>query len=163
MTAVYSLNYLVGSVGAKGGVMLNPNSPLADVLPDSTAGASLSDWQGLAQKIQNGDYKLVLVHNANPVYGLPASIKLREALGAGVKVVSFSNFLDETTAQADLILPSHATLEDWGLHIPDPGPGYPVVGPAAAGRRSVRRFPLVRRLDDRRGRDRGGQFAVAEQ
>ncbi len=127
LTAVYSLNYLVGSVGAKGGVTMNANSPMADVLPDATSGASLSDWQTLAQKIQSGGYKLVLVHNANPVYGLPASVKLREALGAGTKVVSFSNFLDETTAQADLVLPTHSTLEDWGLHIPDPGPGYPVV------------------------------------
>jgi anaerobic selenocysteine-containing dehydrogenase len=128
LTAVYSLNYLVGSVGAKGGVMLNPGSPLPDVLPEMTAGASYQDWQGITNKIGSGGYKLVLVYNANPVYGLPPALGLQKALGQGVQVVSFSNFMDETTVQADLVLPTNVTLEDWGLHVPDPGPGYPIVG-----------------------------------
>lgn len=128
LTAVYSLNFLVGSVGTKGGIMFNPASPLPDVLPDSTTGASLNDWQGVVSKIQSGGFKLVMIYGANPVYDLPVSIKLKDALGAGAKVVSFSNFMDETTAQADLILPTHVTLEDWGLHVPDPGPGFATVG-----------------------------------
>ncbi len=128
LTAVYSLNYLVGAVGAKGGVMLNPGSPLPDVLPDVTAGASYKDWQGVVSKIKSGGYKLVMFNGVNPVYGLPPSIGLRDALGGGAKVVSFSNFMDETTAQSDLVLPTHVTLEDWGLHVPDPGPGHQLVG-----------------------------------
>lgn len=127
LTAVYSLNYLVGSVGVKGGVILNPGSPLPDVLPEITTGSSYSDWQQITGKIANGGFKLVLVYDANPVYGLPPSIGLQNALDKGAQVVSFSNFMDETTAQADLVLPTHVTLEDWGIHVPDPGPGYPTV------------------------------------
>ena len=128
LTAVFSLNYLVGSVGNKGGIMLNPGSAVPDVLPDQVAGTSFKDWQGIAAKIKSGGFKLVLVYDANPVYGMPSSVGLGDALaGGGAKVVSFSNFMDETTARADLVLPTHVTLEDWGLHIPDPGPGYPIV------------------------------------
>lgn len=128
LSAVYLLNYLVGSVGAKGGIMPNPGSPLPDVLPDLVPANSIKDWQGFAKRIKNGEFKLVMIYDANPVYGLPPSVGLREALATGgAKVVSFTNFMDETTAQADLVLPTHVTLEDWGLHVPDPGPGYPVV------------------------------------
>ena len=47
--------------------------------------------------------------------------------GAGF-VVAFSSFMDETTALADLVLPEHTYLEDWGDDIPDPAPGYQVIG-----------------------------------
>lgn len=127
LTAVYSLNYLVGSVGTKGGVMFNPDSPLPDVLPNLTTGTSYRDWQPIVNKLKNGGTKLAMIYNANPVYGLPPSIGLQAALGAGAKVVSFSNFMDETTTQADLILPTNVVLEDWGLHVPDPGPGFQTV------------------------------------
>jgi len=127
LTAVYALNYLTGAVGTKGGIMLNPGSPISDTLPESTTGTSYKDWQSLAQKIGSGGFKLVMVYGANPVYSLPSSIGFKDALGKGAKVVSFSNFMDETTVNADLVLPTHVTLEDWGLHVPDPGPGYPIV------------------------------------
>ncbi len=127
LTAVYSLNFLTGAVGAKGGIMPNSGSPISDTLPESTTGSSFKDWQGVVNKIGSGGFKLVMVYNANPVYSLPSSIGLKDALGKGAKVVSFSNFMDETTVQADLVLPTHVTLEDWGLHVPDPGPGYPTV------------------------------------
>jgi anaerobic selenocysteine-containing dehydrogenase len=44
------------------------------------------------------------------------------------KPISFSPFLDETSALADLILPDRVYLEDWGADTPNPGPGYQVVG-----------------------------------
>ena len=128
LTAVYSLNYLVGAVGAKGGVVINPDSPLPDVLPNATVGTAYRDWKPITDKLRSGGTKLVLIHNANPVYGLPPAMGFQAALGAGAKVVSFSNFMDETTTQADLILPTCVVLEDWGLHVPDPGPGYQLVG-----------------------------------
>ncbi|MEE8205001.1 MAG: hypothetical protein V3T68_03015, partial [Dehalococcoidales bacterium] len=55
--------------------------------------------------------------------GLEGAIK-----GADVFTVSFSPFLDETSALADLILPDRVYLEDWGADSPNPGPGYQVVG-----------------------------------
>ena len=70
-----------------------------------------------------------MVHNADPVYGLPESSGMGEALSSdSVFVVSFSSFIDDTAVMADLILPDRNYLEDWGSDIPEPGPGHQVIG-----------------------------------
>ena len=127
--AVSALNWLVGSVGAKGGVRLNPFGPW-DAVPASAHGASLDEFEAVAQQIRNGDIRMLMLHNADPVHGLPASLGLRDAIATAqdLFVVSFSPFIDDTTALADLLLPDRVYLEDWGDDIPDPGPGYQVVG-----------------------------------
>jgi anaerobic selenocysteine-containing dehydrogenase len=128
LEAIYALNYLVGSVGAAGGVYFNPGSPLPDLSASAKVG-SLADWAGVTEDIRGGRTKLVLVHQADPVHGLPASVGLREQLARDdVFVVSFSAFMDETTALADLILPDRVYLEDWGSDIPEPGAGIQVLG-----------------------------------
>ena len=125
------LNWLVGSVGATGGVRLNPPGPWEGV-PASAQSASLDDLEGLVQRIRNGDVRMLMLHNVDPVHGLPASLGsgLREAIVSAqdLYVVSFSPFIDDTTALADLLLPDRVYLEDWGDDIPDPAPGYQVAG-----------------------------------
>jgi molybdopterin-containing oxidoreductase family iron-sulfur binding subunit len=72
---------------------------------------------------------MVMVHNANPVYGIPAAVGALNSFNReDVFVVSFSPFMDETTAMADLILPDRVYLEDWGSDIPNPGPGFQTLG-----------------------------------
>ena len=72
---------------------------------------------------------MVLVHDANPVHGLPDGVGLQGALNRDdLFIVSFSSFMDETTIMADLILPDRNFLEDWGDDVPEPGPGYEVIG-----------------------------------
>ena len=128
LQAIYALNYLVGSVGEKGGIRFNPGSPLRD-LPAAANVGSLKDWQDAAGAIRSGNTRLVLLHNADPVHGLPASVGFADALNRDdLFIVSFSPFLDETSIMADLILPDRVFLEDWGDDIPEPGPGYQVVG-----------------------------------
>jgi anaerobic selenocysteine-containing dehydrogenase len=128
LQAIYALNYLVGSVGEKGGIRFNPGSPLRD-LPAAANVGSLQDWQDTAGAIRSGNTRLVLLHNADPVHGLPASVGFADALNRDdLFIVSFSPFLDETSIMADLILPDRVFLEDWGDDIPEPGPGYQVVG-----------------------------------
>ena len=39
--------------------------------------------------------------------------RIREAIAKIPYIVSFGSFIDETSAQADLILPDHAPLESW--------------------------------------------------
>ena len=141
MSAIYSLNWLVGNVGKEGGVMFNPESPLAE-LPGADAGASLQQWEALAQEMRDGKVKVLLVHGANPAYGLPDSVDFAGAMERVGKVVSFTSFMDETTAKADLVLPDQLYLESWGDDIPNPGPGYetvtfqqPVVYPFQSGTR----------------------------
>ena len=130
MLAVYSLNYLVGNVGKRGGVLLNPTSPLKDA-PATSGATPFSAWQKLAERLRTGQPRpvnLLLVHGANPLYGLPSAVNAADALGKAQYIVSFSSFMDETTGQADLILPDHTYLESWGGDVPEPGPGYQVVG-----------------------------------
>ena len=137
-SAVLILNYLLGNVGHEGGLLPDPGSPISDS-PTAAPVASLVDWQQIAGDISGGAASLVVIHNANPVHGLPASVGLEAALGnENVVVISASQFLDETSAMADLLLPDRAALEDWGDDLPDPMPGYrvyavqqPVVNPLA--------------------------------
>ena len=123
------LNWLVGSVGATGGVVLNPSGPW-DGVPASAGSASLDDFERLAERIRAGEVRMLMLHNVDPVYGLPASLNLHDAIVSAqdLFVVSFSPFIDETTALADLLLPDRVYLEDWGDDIPDPAPGYQVAG-----------------------------------
>ena len=123
------LNWLVGSVGATGGVKLNPPGPFNDV-PSSAESASLDDLERLAGQIRSGEVRMLMVHNVDPVHGLPGSVDLQDAIisAQDLFVVSFSPFLDDTSALADLLLPDRVYLEDWGIDIPDPAPGYQVVG-----------------------------------
>ena len=129
LEAIYALNYLVGSVGTEGGVQFNPHSPLEGV-PAGSQAASLSDWEDVAQDLSGGKTRLLLLHQADPVHGLPASLRFREALTEpnDLFVVGFSPFIDDTSALADLILPDRVYLEDWGDDIPEPGPGHQALG-----------------------------------
>ena len=129
LEAIYALNHLVGSACKKGGIRFNPASPWGDVPSASTAG-SLEDWTRVTEQIRSGQTKLLLLHGADPVHGLPDSLQLKEAIAEAddLFVVSFSPFLDDTSALADLILPDRVSLEDWGDDISEPGPGYQVVG-----------------------------------
>jgi molybdopterin-containing oxidoreductase family iron-sulfur binding subunit len=60
-------------------------------------------------------------HGANPVFTLPEETGFRAALAKVPLVVSFSSYLDETAAEADLILPDHHPLESWGDYTPCEG------------------------------------------
>ena len=147
LNAIYSLNHLVGSVGRPGGVIPNPDSPVRDV-SGASSGQPQREWRGLIDDMNAGSVSALLVHRANPVYGMPGAAGFREALlgrsGGGFNVpliVSFSGMMDDTSSLADLVLPENHGLEDWGDDVPSPGPGYqafglrqPVVRPFFEGR-----------------------------
>ena len=129
LEAIYVLNYLVGSVGVEGGVRLNPDSPWDDV-PTAGRVGSLDDWERITEQIRSGETKLLMLHGADPVHGLPQSLRLRDAItqAEDLYVVSFSPFIDDTSGLADLVLPDRVYLEDWGDDISEPGPGYQSIG-----------------------------------
>ncbi|MEE9286247.1 MAG: molybdopterin-dependent oxidoreductase, partial [Dehalococcoidia bacterium] len=122
LTAIYSLNHLAGSVNKSGGVRLNPEPITAQV--DANP---IREWKQALDRMRSGETKVLLVKDANLEYGLPRSLDAREALANVETIVSFSSFVDETTEMADLILPGHTPLEEWGSDSPDPGPGYTTV------------------------------------
>ena len=127
MTAVYLLNALVGNIGKKGGILFNPAAPLKDVTSNAAA-TPLTEFQQFADRMRGNDVKAVLVHGADPVHGLPGAVQFRQSVKENVEfVASFSNFMDETTALADLILPDLVPMESWGDDVSDPGPGYEAI------------------------------------
>ena len=68
--------------------------------------------------------EILLVHEANPSYSL-AENKLFQAAAAKVAtLVSFSSYMDETSAQADLILPNHTAFERWDDIVGIPGASF---------------------------------------
>lgn len=111
--AVNVLNHIGGNVGAKGGVVPSPKSFLSSVNGET------GKISKLISDAKNSKAKVLLLHNVNPVFTTPASMKTRSALDKVPFIASFSSFMDETTAMADLILPSHTFLEDWGDDFPE--------------------------------------------
>ncbi len=132
LSAIFALNYLVGSVGGRpgdGGIVFNPPPPTELGLPRPSASGTLADWFKVAGDLDDGGLKVLMVRGANPVHGLPGAVGLREALNdPDLFIVSFSSFMDDTTLMADLVLPERSYLEDWGDDVPEPGPGYEVLG-----------------------------------
>ncbi len=141
LTAIYALNALVGAFDRPGGILLG-----ADELSGPTATANgarqasgakpgtashepavgAPDILALTSAMGAGNVKALLVLDTNPLFTLPEAEKLRSALGSVPFVASFSSFMDETSSMADLILPSHVTLERWVDDVPEPGVGYAV-------------------------------------
>ena len=106
VVAASALNLLLGRVGAAGGV--NPPAIADSEIPFSRF--SSAGWmQSLA------DAALVLLDGVNPAYNCPSS---REALNGAGTIISFSPFLDDSAAYADLILPDHDPLEREALAVP---------------------------------------------
>ncbi|MBM3808754.1 MAG: hypothetical protein FJW22_11255 [Acidimicrobiia bacterium] len=64
---------------------------------------------------------VLLVDDVNPVFASPAAWKVEDAFKRVPYIVSFGQFIDETSVLADLILPDHSFLESWVDAIPESG------------------------------------------
>ena len=125
--AIYALNLLVGAVGASGGVTPNPGSAFSDISASAT-GASFEAWEEELAEWRAGNVETVIIRGTDIVHGMPNSVAIREALDSVPNVIAFGAVLDDTMGYADLVLPELTFLETWGTDIPEPGPGYQVVG-----------------------------------
>ena len=110
VAAVNVLNYVVGAVGTL--VKFSGDSALG------TAG-SFADIVALTNDMKDGKVALLFVHGTNPAHSLPGAFQ--QALGKVGYKVSFSSYMDETTAACDLVLPDHHPLEQWGESRPRAG------------------------------------------
>jgi anaerobic selenocysteine-containing dehydrogenase/Fe-S-cluster-containing dehydrogenase component len=76
--------------------------------------ARRSDIMQFFTSLQAGDAELLLLNNVNPVYNMPADGIVKQALeNENLFAVCLSNFMDETAAAADLVLPVRMPLETW--------------------------------------------------
>lgn len=112
LIAVNLLNYIAGNIGQTVHFYETQERPQVS---SYTALSSLTD------EMQRGEIPLLLLANTNPAFSLPPSSGFAEALTHVPFVVSFSSFPDETTEQADLVLPDHTPLESWGDSHPEAG------------------------------------------
>jgi anaerobic selenocysteine-containing dehydrogenase len=157
--AVHTLNALVGNINQPGGVWAVPEPEYID-WPELEMDAFASegfqqprvDGAGSVQypnaryllprlpavinASQESPVELLFVFDANPVFSLQDTAAVKKAFEKISMKVSFSSYMDETAALADLVLPSHAFLESFedvpaALGFPKPimGLAKPVVEP----------------------------------
>jgi anaerobic selenocysteine-containing dehydrogenase len=97
VVASHYLNLMLGVVGKPGGVLAPAAAPAP--LENRAAAESLARAQ------------VVLIDGANPVYTMPRSAGVADALARAELVIAFGNFLDDSAAWCDLLLPDHHPLE----------------------------------------------------
>jgi anaerobic selenocysteine-containing dehydrogenase len=128
LIAINALNYLAGNLGKPGGLIFNtaPGFTEASAPPGHARQASYRSLYEFAEQARQGNVEVLIVNDTNPLFTLPAAAGFQEALAEIPLIVSLSSFMDDTTAQADIVLPSHTYLESWGDDSPEPGVGFPV-------------------------------------
>ena len=109
---IHLLNYAVGNIGKT--VRFGPDSAFAKTSP-------YNEILALTQALERGEVELLLLHRVNPLFTLPAKAGFASALKKVPFVVSFADAMDETTAQAHLVLPDLHPLEAWGDFSPQEG------------------------------------------
>jgi anaerobic selenocysteine-containing dehydrogenase len=130
--AVNALNALVESVGVAGGISFMPGRET----PPTPTNFAEKGVIGIDSRTQ-----LLLIDGSNPVFATPKAWKVRDAMMQVPFIVSFGNFIDETSVLADLILPDDSFLESWVHAAPESGAKLSVSGVAG---------PVMRPLHDTR-------------
>jgi molybdopterin-containing oxidoreductase family iron-sulfur binding subunit len=111
--AVLILNSLLGATGTR----MKVHSPDAG----GPRYGSYREVLALVDAMKSGRVGVLLVHDVNPLHGLPQAAGFAEALERVPFVVSFASIQDETSERADLVVPDHSSLESWGDAEPRPG------------------------------------------
>jgi anaerobic selenocysteine-containing dehydrogenase len=149
--AIDSLNALVGSIDARGGLLVQNRPPFHKWPPvekDGVAEKGFSqpriDGAGrmpfpfaeevpyiIPEQMQKGrpyPIEVLFLYYTNPLFSLPEPGRFREVMDKIPFVVSFSPFMDETTTYADLILPDGTYFDRWQDDHVEPGLGFPMFG-----------------------------------
>src|SRR5579884_90608 len=134
MMAINALNILVGNLGQPGGIrFFQPAQDFSSGEAAMVAEQALADVRG---EFKQGSRSVLMLYQSNPLFTLPPSMKFGDVFDQAAFIVSFSPFMDDSTAMADLILPDHFFLESWGDYaqagitpVPVVGLGQPVVNP----------------------------------
>jgi anaerobic selenocysteine-containing dehydrogenase len=130
LMAIHALNALAGNINKSGGVLVKapvPLAPLPEVQMDAEAVRGYSEVSAknpfsfsTPGSLNPAEIKLLLVHEANPLYALPER-QVAESLFEEVPyIVSLSSYMDESADHADLILPIPTRMERWDDRIAAP-------------------------------------------
>lgn len=109
--AVMALNGLLGAFDRQGGISA-PQVP-STLAPFESATVAL-------QEVVNGKYapRLVAFRDVSALRALSSPTTIASALKDASLIVSFSPYLDEAAANADLVMPAHTPLESWHAFVP---------------------------------------------
>ena len=97
-------------------LLLDPDLKLLDFNNRHRVGiaAKRSEVLQFFNRLKTDAVDVLILNNVNPVFSLPPKSGVKEALEKdSLFVVSFSNFMDETSQMADLIFPVSLPLETW--------------------------------------------------
>jgi len=152
-TSILLLNYILGNVGQT--VLPRADDAFSQLAP------KMGGWKELrafAEGTGTGRFNTVVTYGTNPVYQAPAFMKMESVFKKAGYHVAFAQFPDETSLLADLVIPVHSYLEEWGTNMPayaaedgQLGLQQPVMNPVF-GKDGTREFGglilrLLRRLD----------------
>ncbi len=149
--AVNALESLVDANRDEGPILgFTPEPPLSNAgEPAAPAQASFARLNSFAQSVLSGKAgtpQMLMLYDANPIFSAPPATKIREAIARIPTIVSLGSFIDETSAQADLILPDNAPLESWLDSVPESGSFQSLIGlapPAVSPLHETRPMPDV--------------------
>jgi len=111
LMASLGLNALLGQMGNS--VKIVAAAPAVVKGAGSEAQRYAADVVPYLKAVAEGGAKagVLMVYAANPAYGLPETQAMAKAMDKAAFTVSFSSFMDETAARADLIMPNSMTAE----------------------------------------------------
>lgn len=122
VAAAMLLNIVLGNVGKT--LESSAGFPFPQLAAKTGGNKELLDF---AAALESKSFDVVFFKGANPVYTAPDALKLKEKLAGVPFKVAFTQFDDETTQQADLVLPLRSALEDWGTHVPAAQPAQMLI------------------------------------
>jgi anaerobic selenocysteine-containing dehydrogenase len=112
MTAIEALNVAAGSRCVSFGTAALPLAPPAP--------SYVRQMQALIKAMQSGRVgALLILGQANPAFSLPPAFGFAQALARVPFVAALTPMEDDTTAFANVLLPTRTFMEDWGDDIPD--------------------------------------------
>jgi len=162
--SIQALNALVGNIDKPGGILTIKNPPALDLPAPAIderarkglqmtpiasgdsgkfplANGALSLFTERVLQGKPYDIDTLFLYNCNPLFSEQKIEGLLQATRKIPFIVSFSPYMDETTQNADLILPDHTCLEKWQSNVTYTFQGFPVVGigkPVVAPRYNTR-------------------------
>jgi anaerobic selenocysteine-containing dehydrogenase len=132
VVTAHMLNRVLGSVSRPGGILPPPEVPDPKYLESQPRSDDVLARLASAQ--------LVFLDGVDPAYTLAGAAGML----AKAPVVSFSPFIDDSSAYADVILPDHSWLESESMVVPPASPGPALTGAPAF----VRPLHNTRRTED---------------
>ncbi len=111
--AAMMLNVILGNIGKT--VVSTGEFPFPQLLPIR---GNSRDLLAFSEGAGSGAFDVAFIYGTNPVYTAPKFLNLEAKLEKVPFKVVLSQFHDETTKLADVVLPLASALEDWGTHVP---------------------------------------------